>query len=100
MIGSPVEALAQRARTIAATQELEAVPSISSVGGGSLPGETMPSFAVRIAIDQPDELAKRLRTGSPRVFPIIRDGAVLIDLRTVQSSQDLALAGAIERALI
>jgi hypothetical protein len=37
--------------------------------------------------------------GAPRVFPVIRDGAVLIDLRTVQSGQDELLARAILGAL-
>ncbi len=99
MLGSPVEELRKRAEVICEGIEGSLLDSISSIGGGSLPGETLPSVAVALATPHADELARRLRTGSPRVFPIIRDGTVLIDLRTVLPHQDTALTSAIRQAI-
>jgi L-seryl-tRNA(Ser) seleniumtransferase len=75
----------------------------ASVGGGSLPGETLASWAVAL---QPapggseDTLAQRLRIGnvtgaSPGVFGRIEEGRVLLDLRTVLAEDDAALADAV-----
>jgi len=99
MIGATAGELDARARRIAASIGLAVVPSVASVGGGSLPGEVLPSRAVRIETQQPDEVARALRTGKPRVFPYIRDGAVLIDVRTVLPEQESALIVALERVL-
>lgn len=69
------------------------------VGGGSLPGKTLPSFAVVIRDDSPDHLAKRLRLGTTPVVSRIIDGQVAIDARTVLPGQDDALLDAIRRAI-
>ncbi|HET9660528.1 MAG TPA: L-seryl-tRNA(Sec) selenium transferase [Thermomicrobiales bacterium] len=99
MIGATIEQLTGRAATVADLVGAQAVPSIASVGGGSLPGETLPSVALSFSSSHPDVFARALRTGSPRVFPIIRDDAVLIDLRTVRPEQDVPLADALASAL-
>jgi L-seryl-tRNA(Ser) seleniumtransferase len=64
----------------------------STVGGGSLPGETLPTTLLALDagnISIPlDELAKRLRLrSSPLIVRILRD-ALLIDPRTVLVEQD------------
>ena len=68
----------------------EVAPCRSAVGGGSLPGETLPS--VGVAIDPgpagADALAARLRAGDPAVVARIADGRVLLDLRTVFAEDD------------
>ncbi len=64
----------------------------STVGGGSLPGETLPTTllaldAGNVSISL-DELAKRLRLrSSPLIVRILRD-ALLVDPRTVLEEQD------------
>ncbi len=64
----------------------------STVGGGSLPGETLPTTllaldAGNVSISL-DELAKRLRLrNSPLIVRILRD-ALLVDPRTVLKEQD------------
>jgi L-seryl-tRNA(Ser) seleniumtransferase len=67
----------------------------STVGGGSLPGETLPSWGLAIAGGSAARLAAALRTGDPPVIARIEDGRVLFDLRTVDPAHDEALAGAI-----
>ncbi|MEA2523280.1 MAG: L-seryl-tRNA(Ser) seleniumtransferase, partial [Thermomicrobiales bacterium] len=93
------EALVERLSQVAVEAQVAEVES--TVGGGSLPGQTMPSFAVSIASDRlgQDELARRLRTGEPSVFPRIADGRVLLDLRTVLPEDDARLTAAIVNAV-
>jgi len=71
----------------------------STVGGGSLPGETLPSFGVAIAGRDADSLLTRLRTGDPAVVGRIADGRVLLDLRTVDPAEDARLVDALRGAL-
>ena len=64
----------------------------STVGGGSLPGETLPTTLLALDAGNVsmslDELAKRLRLrSSPLIARILRD-ALLIDPRTVLEEQD------------
>jgi L-seryl-tRNA(Ser) seleniumtransferase len=103
MIGTSLEQLTQRAVEISEGTGAQVVRSVASIGGGSLPGETLPSVALSFSVPHPDLFARELRTGSPRVFPIIRDDAVLIDLRAVRQEQDelltMALASVIGRLL-
>lgn len=57
----------------------------SFLGGGTLPEEGMPSFAVRIRVPGlgATELAQRLRMAPVPVVGRIREDAVLLDMRTV-----------------
>jgi L-seryl-tRNA(Ser) seleniumtransferase len=63
----------------------------SAPGGGTLPEQTVPSWAIAISEANADEIAKRLRLGAPAVFPRIQDGRVLVDLRTVLPEDEDAL---------
>jgi len=71
----------------------------STVGGGSLPGETLLSWAVVIAGVRAERLVAGLRSGVPAVIGRIRDDAVVLDVRTVEPSDDDRLAGAILAAI-
>jgi L-seryl-tRNA(Ser) seleniumtransferase len=75
------------------------VPLVATVGGGSLPGETLPSFGLAVAARSPDRLLAALRAGEPAVVGRIEDGRVVLDLRTVDPAADEALAAALRRAL-
>lgn len=70
----------------------------ATIGGGSLPGDSMPSVALRIPSNKPSRDARRLRTGDPAVMGRIEDGALVVDLRSVASSDDERLLVAL-RAL-
>jgi L-seryl-tRNA(Ser) seleniumtransferase len=99
MIGSSVGDLTDRAKRLSGLPNISIAESVASIGGGSLPGETLPSVALRIPTGVADEVARALRTGQPSVFPIIREASVLIDLRSVQPRQDADLASALRRVL-
>ena len=73
----------------------------SQVGSGAVPVETLPSkvLAVRSLSLAPEEIARRLRFGTPPVFARIHKDAVLFDLRTIQPGEDALLERALLEAL-
>ena len=104
MIATPLEALQERAKAWAerlreAGIAASVVDGRSAVGGGSLPGETLPSKLVAIEADSPDELARRLRLGDPPVIGRIEGDRLLLDPRTVLEGEGELLLEAVRRAL-
>jgi L-seryl-tRNA(Ser) seleniumtransferase len=101
MIAADLEGLRQRAETLA--QRLRRVAGVdvvatqATIGGGSLPGETLPSFGLAIAGRSADGLLGRLRRGDPSVVGRIEGGRVILDLRTVDPEHDADLVAAISR---
>jgi L-seryl-tRNA(Ser) seleniumtransferase len=91
-----VGALAPRAPSL----EPGVVEASSAVGGGAAPTAELPTVAValRPGAGGPDELAARLRAGSPPVIARVADDRVLVDLRTVPAEDEDVLLDAIERA--
>jgi L-seryl-tRNA(Ser) seleniumtransferase len=102
MIRASVTELRERAEAIAAAvadDHLDVVDVASTVGGGSLPGETLPSVAVALDVRSPNAVLDRLRSGEPVVIGRIEDGRVLLDLRTVPPDRDESLTAAVRSAL-
>ncbi len=64
----------------------------STVGGGSLPGDTLPTWLIALAGGDPEHLAARLRRAPMPVIVRIQDDRVLLDLRTVQDDAALVAA--------
>jgi L-seryl-tRNA(Ser) seleniumtransferase len=92
MIARSVEAIASEADTWAARlQEFgigaTVVDGRSTVGGGSLPGTSLPSRLVAVAHTNVDKLAAQLRQEKVPVIGRIQDGRFLIDPRTVLPEQ-------------
>ena len=79
--------------------EVSIAVGLSTIGGGSLPGETIPTKLVAIAHHKPERLAARLRTGDPPVVARVEGGRLLLDLRTVLPEQDALLTAALKQAL-
>ena len=67
----------------------------STVGGGSLPGATMPTKLVAITHSNPDQLAANLRQYKIPIVGRIQDGYFVIDPRTVLSKQVATLLQAL-----
>jgi len=105
MMASKPEELRSRAERIASELNAGAgsagvIPGESAIGGGSLPGRTLPTFLVAVRpAGSPDRLAELLRIGNPHVIARIADGAVLLDPRTVPEERDGDLARAINAAM-
>jgi len=78
--------------------EAERLDGASAVGGGSLPGQELPT--VLLALPGPaSRLAAALRRGEPPVLARIEGGRCCLDLRTVLRGQDDQLQVAIEAAV-
>jgi L-seryl-tRNA(Ser) seleniumtransferase len=104
MIHTPLDTLAKRAHLLAETigGDLEGAHVVrvdSTVGGGSMPGMSLPSWGIRIRVPDPSSYAARLRTGRPSVFCRVGDDHVVLDVRTVTDEQVPHLARAVHYAL-
>jgi len=100
MLAVPLEELDRRANEWvsemeAAGMEARVAEGASAAGGGSLPGETLPTRLVTLAVDSPDRLAARLRANEPPVIARIENDLLCLDPRTVLPDQDRALVAAI-----
>ena len=96
MIAAPVTALEQRAerwRARLAEQGIcaEVQGGESAVGGGSLPGETLPTILLAIAHPAPDAAAAVLRRQPIPVICRIQQERLMLDLRTVLPDQEETL---------
>ena len=82
---------------------------LSTIGGGSLPGETLATYllvfkprtrdGLTIGTPKVQSLADFLRNGTPSVMSRIEDDKVILDLRTVLEEQDSMTQQAIKTAL-
>jgi L-seryl-tRNA(Ser) seleniumtransferase len=70
----------------------------SAVGGGTLPGETLPTVVLAIPSAEPDALAARLRAHQPPVVARIEAGEVLLDPRTVLPGEGPQVVAALRAA--
>ncbi len=92
MISTSMDSLQQRAenwRNYLGFGEVQT--GFSTVGGGSLPTEEMPTFLLTLTPPKPDRFLKALRETHPPVIARIEDEKVLLDPRTVLPEQEAAL---------
>ena len=71
----------------------------SAVGGGSLPGATLPTWLLALDAARPDEFLAQLRAAEPPVIARIADGRVLLDPRTVLPGEEAALLAVLKGLL-
>jgi L-seryl-tRNA(Ser) seleniumtransferase len=95
MIGLPLDVIRARAEVWAAAINGEIVQSESTVGGGSLPGETLPTWAYSPAVAQPNAAANALRRHDPPVIARVAHDRLLLDPRTVLPDQDKEVVAAL-----
>jgi len=77
----------------------EALPGESTVGGGSLPGENLPTFVLALDVKRPDQFLEKLRRQQPPVIARTENNRVLIDPRTILPEQEGALLVGLKNAL-
>jgi L-seryl-tRNA(Ser) seleniumtransferase len=77
----------------------EVVESESTVGGGSLPEESMPTFVLALSVKSPEKFLKRLREANPPVIARTENDKVLFDPRTVLPGQEDGLLAALRRTI-
>ncbi len=100
MLSRSASDLQARARSAAATisdaQNLLTclvVPTVATAGGGSLPGETLPSFGIQLSSKQVKaaKLQAALRMLDLPIIATIENDHVMLDFRTVNDSEDKLL---------
>jgi L-seryl-tRNA(Ser) seleniumtransferase len=74
--------------------------SKSTVGGGSLPGETLPTFVISFQSEiTPDQLSEKFRNLSTPIIGRIENDRFTLDLRTIFPHQDENLFDSIKSVL-
>src|SRR3989339_985610 len=97
MILTPLETIEERCKKVInkvgsetkVCMNLSMVDGFSEMGGGSLPGENIPTKLVCIHSEKINaiELANKLRNSTPPVFARIEQDRVLLDMRTVYDEE-------------
>ena len=89
MISMPLDSLRQRAhRWVDALGVGEVVESQSTVGGGSLPDEILPTYVFGLSAHSPNSILDSLRTCQPPIIARLEADKVIFDPRTVMPEQD------------
>lgn len=77
----------------------EVVAGESTIGGGSLPGQTLETWLVAVDVENPEYVAADLRRQEPAIIVRIEDDRLLLDPRTVLPGQDKSLISGLKKAL-
>lgn len=97
MIAQPPENLRARADSWQRQTGLgQVVATESTVGGGSLPGQNLPSWALSLPVQSPDKFLKKLRQHTPPIIARAESDRVIFDPRTVLPGQDEILLAAVK----
>ncbi len=108
MLGVPLAELRQRAEVLAVRlREIEGIvkvrvcEDVAYVGGGSLPDQAMKTCVLEVEAREvsDEELAHRLRIDTPAVIGRLRDGKLVLDIRTVFPHQEQRLIEAMRQAV-
>jgi L-seryl-tRNA(Ser) seleniumtransferase len=63
----------------------------STIGGGSLPGDTLPTWLLALKVQSPEKTLKLLRSSAPAIIARIVDDEVVFDPRTVFENEEIDL---------
>ncbi len=88
MIARPLAEIDAQARAWAEAVGGAVISGESAVGGGSLPGATLPTALLALDVPDADGFTAALRAADPPVIARIQDGRVLLDPRTVLPGQE------------
>lgn len=77
----------------------DVIESESTVGGGSLPGESLPTYILALKVKSPDRFMAALRASNPPLIARTENDRVLLDPRTVLPDQDEILLSILENHL-
>jgi len=105
MLSTPPANLKMRAEKISAqvsgvgnVGQCEVIESRAMLGGGSLPTQELPSFALAVPVEgrSASWIAQQLRNADPGVMGRVHKDQFMIDMRTVFPSQDRSLVEILE----
>ena len=101
MIATELEEVQERADAWRQTLEQgKVIPGESTIGGGSLPGETLPTYLLALSVSSSQRFLTRLRQAKIPIIARAQDEMVVLDPRTVLPEQDEVLLEGIKEALV
>ncbi len=77
----------------------EVVEFESTVGGGSLPGESLKTWVLALDVKSPDKFMSKLRASDPPLIARTENDRILLDPRTVLPEQDEVLLSILKSLL-
>jgi L-seryl-tRNA(Ser) seleniumtransferase len=77
----------------------EVIAGLSTVGGGSLPGETLPTYLLALTVARPNQFLAWLRQAHPPIIARVESDRVVLDPRTVLPEEEGALLVGLQNAL-
>jgi L-seryl-tRNA(Ser) seleniumtransferase len=91
-----VAAAGETARNLTISYDcaISIVETRDAVGGGAYPTDALPGFGVEIRSPDEEALAAGLRTARIPVIPAVRDGAVILHVRTLLPGDERVIADA------
>ena len=98
MLGVSLESLRERAAAyLKAVKNIEVVDTQAYAGGGSTPQSALRSIGIALTPrDGAAAVAERLRKGERPIVARIENGKVLLDLRTIQPTEDRIVIAALQ----
>jgi L-seryl-tRNA(Ser) seleniumtransferase len=100
MISTPEKELRDRVfGWVAAIGVGEAIRGESTVGGGSLPGQVLPTWLLALPNSHPMRLLNRLRKSNPPIIARIQADRVVLDPRTILPERDPDLLVVLKRSI-
>jgi L-seryl-tRNA(Ser) seleniumtransferase len=92
MISEPLEQIKSKAgRWIEFLGQGDLVEGKSTVGGGSLPGETLPTWLIAFSVRHPNKVLSSLREAQPPIIARLKEDRLVLDPRTVLANQEKQL---------
>jgi L-seryl-tRNA(Ser) seleniumtransferase len=89
MISQPLDRIRSRAeRWIEFLGQGDLVEGKSTVGGGSLPGETLPTWLVALSVNHLNKILSSLRQAHPPIIARLEEDRLVLDPRTVLVNQE------------
>jgi L-seryl-tRNA(Ser) seleniumtransferase len=101
MVFASLEEIQARAARVAARLDglsVKVKQTESAIGGGSTPDQTLPTFAIELAVNKPEVCESRLRRAPVPVIARIERDKVVFDMRTVADEEESSLISAIRAA--
>jgi L-seryl-tRNA(Ser) seleniumtransferase len=100
MISHPIDHIKGRAtRWVTQLGQGEILEGKSTVGGGSLPGETLPTWLVALDLRHPNHQLSRLRKTIPPIIARLEADKLVLDPRTVLIEQEEQLLKNLQKIL-
>ncbi len=100
MISATAEHLNERAMRWAARLGAgDIIPGRSTIGGGSLPGETLPTSLLVLPARKPERLLAQLRNARPPIIARLENDRVVLDPRTVLAEQEERLLANLQQLI-